>query len=85
MATREAVSPAAEGAAHTENPVAFAALRDNAFRTYLTSNVLFMVADNVEHVVSYWVLFQYFQNPALTAYADISHWMPSLLFSVYEG
>ncbi len=85
MVTREATTAAAPAAAHGEQKVAFAAFRDGNFRNYLVTNVLFMIGDNVEHVVSYWVLFYLFQSPVLAGYAVISHWMPSLLFSVYAG
>jgi MFS family permease len=44
-----------------------------------------MMADNVEHVISYWVVFQEFASPALGGFAVISHWLPFLLFSVYAG
>jgi len=44
-----------------------------------------MTADNVEHVISYWVMFQKFQSPALAGFAVLSHWLPFLLFSVYSG
>ncbi len=43
-----------------------------------------MGGDSVEHVISYWVLFQQFHSPALAGFAIISHWVPSL-FSVYFG
>ena len=44
-----------------------------------------MMADNIEHVISYWVLFQKFQSPVLAGFAVISHWTPFLLLSVYFG
>src|SRR5262245_31419443 len=44
-----------------------------------------MTADNIEHVISYWVIFQKFHSPALGGFAVISHWLPFLLFSVYAG
>ncbi len=47
--------------------------------------MLSMMADNVEHVITYWVLFQTFHSPALAGFAVISHWVPFLLFSVYFG
>src|SRR5262249_32247978 len=42
-------------------------------------------ADNIEHVISYWVIFQAFHSPMLAGFAVISHWMPFLLFSFYAG
>src|ERR1044072_8886353 len=44
-----------------------------------------MMADNIEHVISYWVVFQKFHSPALGGFAVLSHWLPFLLFSVYAG
>ncbi len=44
-----------------------------------------MMADNVEHVISYWVVFKEFASPALGGFAVISHWLPFLLFSIYAG
>ena len=44
-----------------------------------------MTADNIEHVISYWVIFQTFHSPTLAGFAVISHWVPFLLFSVYAG
>ena len=65
--------------------VAFAALRHRVFRHYFVTNMLSMMADNIEHVISYWVIFQLFHSPALGGFAVISHWMPFLLFSMYFG
>jgi len=47
--------------------------------------MLAMMADNIEHVISYWVLFQKFHSPVLAGFAVISHWTPFLLLSVYFG
>lgn len=44
-----------------------------------------MMADNIEHVISYWVIFQKFHSPALGAFAVVSHWVPYLLFAAYTG
>ena len=41
-----------------------------------------MMADNIEHVISYWMMFQKFHSPALGGFAVVSHWLPFLLFSV---
>ena len=65
--------------------VAFVALRHRDFRSYLITAMLAMMADNIEHVISYWVIFQKFHSPALGGFAVLSHWMPFLLFSVYVG
>ena len=65
--------------------VAFAALRHRGFRFYFLLSALAMMADNIEHVISYWVIFQKFHSPALGGFAVVSHWLPFLLFSVYSG
>ena len=44
-----------------------------------------MMADNIEHVISYWVVFEEFDSPVLGGYAVISHWAPFLLGGVYFG
>ena len=43
------------------------------------------MADSIEHVISYWILFEKFQSPALGGFAIISHWLPFLLFSIWSG
>jgi len=66
-------------------PVSFAALRHPGFRAYFLLSALAMMADNIEHVISYWVMFGKFHSPALGGFAVVSHWLPFLLFSVYSG
>jgi MFS family permease len=66
-------------------PKAFGALRLPGYRAYLATFMLTMMADNVEHVVSYWVIFQKFHSPALGGFAVVSHWLPFLAFSVAVG
>jgi MFS family permease len=63
----------------------FAALRHPGARMYLLGSALAMMADNIEHVITYWVIFQKFQSPALAGFAIISHWLPFLLFSFLSG
>ena len=63
----------------------FAALRYPRFRAYFLISTLAMMADNIEHVISYWVMFQKFHSPALGGFAVLSHWLPFLFFSVYSG
>ena len=46
---------------------------------------LAMTADSIEHVISYWIIFEKFQSPSLAGFAVISHWLPFLLFSVWSG
>ena len=71
--------------AQGQSKVAFAALRVPDFRSYTAAGTLWMMADNIEHVISYWVLFELFDSRILAGYAVISHWAPVLLFSVYTG
>ena len=65
--------------------VAFAALKHPSFGWFFVTTMLAMMADNIEHVISYWILFQKFQSPVLAGFAVISHWTPFLLLSVYFG
>ena len=69
----------------TPAPQSFAALRNPAYRAYFITSALAMMADSIEHVISYWMLFQKFQSPALGGFAVIAHWLPFLLFSMYSG
>jgi MFS family permease len=55
------------------------------FRAFLGTFMLAMMADNIEHVISYWVVFQKFHSPALGGFAVVSHWLPYLAFSVSVG
>ncbi len=63
----------------------FAALRHPGARAYLSGAMLAMMADSIEHVIGYWIIFQKFESPALGGFAVFSHWVPFLLFSVYAG
>jgi MFS family permease len=63
----------------------FAAMRHPGFRAQFGTFVLAMMADNIEHVISYWMLYQKFHSPALAGFAIVSHWLPFLLFSVVSG
>lgn len=64
---------------------AFAVLGVPGFRPFLATFFLTMMADNIEHVISYWLLFQKFQSAALGGFAVVSHWLPFLAFSVPVG
>ncbi|MBR0753954.1 MFS transporter [Bradyrhizobium jicamae] len=55
------------------------------YRAQFIAYVLAMMADNIEHVISYWVVFQKFHSPTLGGFAVLSHWLPFLLFSVAVG
>lgn len=69
-------------AAHTPS---FAALRHPGFRAYFLASAVAMMADSIEHVISYWIIFQKFHAPALGGFAVISHWLPMLLFGISVG
>src|SRR3989449_10971597 len=79
---RPSASPAKT---QTKKHLAFVALRHPSFRVFFAGTMLAMMADNIEHVVSYWLLFEKFHSPVLAGFADISHWTPFLLLSVYFG
>jgi MFS family permease len=64
---------------------AFAALANRHFQQYFVYATAAMMADNIEHVISYWVMFEKFHSPALAGFAVISHWVPFLLFAGYTG
>src|SRR5262245_28757210 len=65
--------------------VAFAALHHAEYRRYFVILALAHMGDNIEHVISYWLLYQKFHSPVLAGFAVISHWTPFLLFAVYFG
>jgi MFS family permease len=79
----ESTSPSAGTAPPARR--SFAAMRHGGFRAQFITYVLAMMADNIEHVISYWVVFQKFHSPALGGFAVLSHWLPFLLFSVASG
>jgi MFS family permease len=60
-------------------------MRNPGYRAHFTTYVLAMMADNIEHVISYWMIFQRFHSAALAGFAVVSHWVPFLLFSVAAG
>ncbi len=83
-----AVPPAAAAAPAVPvaaSPLAFAALRHPGYRVYFITNALAMMADSIEHVISYWMMHERFASPELAGFAVISHWVPFLLFSVWSG
>jgi len=63
----------------------FPALRHSGFRFFLATTTAAMMADHIEHVITYWILFEKFHSPVLAGFAVLSHWLPFLLFSVYFG
>jgi MFS family permease len=74
-------TPAAD-AAPTQS---FPALRHAGYRAFWALSALTMMADNIEHVISYWIIFVKFQSPALGGFAILAHWLPFLFFSVSVG
>ena len=68
-----------------EAPKSFAALRHPGARVYLIGSCLAMMGDSIEHVISYWIMWEKFQSPELGGFAIISHWLPFLLFSFWSG
>jgi MFS family permease len=67
------------------SPRSFAALRHPVFRGYFAWSALAMMADNIEHVISYWIMFEKFRSPALGGVAVLTHWLPFLFLSVHAG
>src|SRR5215510_2134948 len=63
----------------------FGALYHRDYRNYFLLALVGMTAESIEHVASYWVIFESFHSPTLGGFAVISHWVPFLLFSVYTG
>lgn len=63
----------------------FAALRHPGYRGFFFAFAGAMMADSIEHVISYWMMFQKFQSNALGAFAVVSHWLPFLLLSLPVG
>ena len=61
------------------------ALSVRGYPAFLVTFMLTMMADNVEHVISYWVAYQKFHSEALGGFAVIAHWLPFLVFSVSVG
>src|SRR2546421_10488538 len=68
-----------------ERKVAFAALYHRDYRRYFFVIMMSQMGDNIEHVISYWLLYQKFHSPVLAGFAVISHWTPFLFFAVYFG
>jgi hypothetical protein len=80
-----AADRAASAALPPPTPVSFAALREPGFRFFFVGNATAMMADNCEHVISYWVMFQKFHAAQLGGFAVISHWVPYLVLSGFAG
>jgi len=67
------------------DPRSYAALRNPDSRTYLMFAAIAMMADHVEHAISYWMIFVEFRSPSLAGFAVIAHWVPFLVGSVWAG
>src|SRR5438094_5906293 len=83
--TAKPISSSIDSALNPERKVAFAALLHGDYRRYFFDIMMSQMGDNIEHVISYWLLFQKFHSPVLGGFAVISHWTPFLFFSVYFG
>ncbi|MEE3197437.1 MAG: MFS transporter, partial [Pseudomonadota bacterium] len=70
---------------HPSSQASFGALRQPGYRAYFITSAVAWMADSIEHVISYWILFEKFESPALGGFAVISHWLPFLLFSFWSG
>jgi MFS family permease len=64
---------------------AFTSFANGDFRIFFFAATAAMMADNIEHVISYLVIFQKFHSPALGGFAVISHWAPYLVFAAFSG
>ncbi len=60
-------------------------MRHSGYRPFLIGTAVAMMGDSIEHVISYWMIFEKFQSPALGGFAILAHWLPFLLFSVWAG
>ena len=72
-------------AAATELAQPSSALAIPRFRILFVTFILAMMADSVEHVISYWVMFQKFGSHELGGFAVLSHWLPYLFLSIPVG
>ena len=75
----------ADPALTSAKPRAFAALHLPGFRHFLLLSAAAMMADNIEHVITYWAAFQKFHSATLGGIAVVSHWLPYLLLSIPVG
>jgi len=76
----------ARGPAARDRPrQSFAALRHRGYRRFFVCSAFAMMGDSIEHVISYWMIFQKFHSPALGGFAILSHWLPYLFFGVLSG
>ena len=64
---------------------AFTSFSNHDFRIFFVAATAAMMADNIEHVITYLVMFQKFHSPALGGFAVISHWAPYLFLAAISG
>ena len=74
-----------EGPSAAQPPRSFAALQSPGFRPFILLSAAAMLADNIEHVITYYAAYQKFHSPTLGGIAVIAHWAPYLLFSIPVG
>lgn len=74
-----------QSSAHAAASASFAAMKSRPYRVQFAAYMLTMMGDNIEHVISYWVVFKKFHSPALAGFAVLSHRLSFLLFSVAAG
>jgi MFS family permease len=86
-ATAAPVASASPESAHPQSPSppSTRALAHPGFRAFFVLTAAVMTADFVEHVISYWVIFQKFHATWLGGFAVVSHWLPFLLLSMPSG
>jgi MFS family permease len=61
------------------------ALKNPGFRVFIATYLLAMMADNIEHVITYLVAYEKLHSQALGGFAVLSHWVPYLAGSVWVG
>jgi MFS family permease len=64
---------------------AFTSFANRDYRIFFFAATAAMMADNIEHVITYLELFKKFHSPALGGFAVISHWVPYLLLAAFTG
>lgn len=64
---------------------AFPALYHRDYRLYAWTLALAMAADNIEHVMGYWLIWEISHSPFWLGYAVFTHWIPFVLFSAVAG
>ena len=81
--SRDSAASAAPAAPALQKPSS--ALAHPGFRIFFFLTAAVMAADFIEHVISYWVIYQKFHATWLGGAAVFSHWLPFLLLSMPSG